>query len=90
MPDYKADKRVVPISEMRPVAKLCEEHSGERLDLWCDECARPICQLCRCVGDHSSGMWLGHHLTPLSIRHEEVATLNLYTGTIWQIHRFNI
>ncbi|CAD7927439.1 unnamed protein product [Amoebophrya sp. A25] len=72
IPDYKTKKKVVPIGDMQPVAKKCPTHPGENLDLWCDECARPICQLCKVIGDHSTGEFRGHHITGLTAKHTQV------------------
>ncbi|CAD7955291.1 unnamed protein product [Amoebophrya sp. A120] len=92
IPDYKEKKKVVPIREMQPVAKKCPEHPQENLDLWCDECNRPVCQLCKVTGDHSTGEFKLHHLTSLPLKHHQVQmdlqrTKNHFTFAQYQLQK---
>ncbi len=73
LPNYKSEKRVVPISQMAPVAARKCSKGGAVLDFWCEECEKAICENCKMFGDHSTGQaFEDHHVVDIRVKHENL------------------
>ncbi|XP_072220179.1 E3 ubiquitin-protein ligase TRIM63-like [Leuresthes tenuis] len=49
---YKQENTSKPVLEVKLEQPMCEEHEGEKINIYCVTCSAPTCSLCKVFGAH--------------------------------------
>ncbi|KAM4552729.1 E3 ubiquitin-protein ligase TRIM63-like [Odontesthes bonariensis] len=49
---YKQENTSKPVLEVKLEQPMCEEHQGEKINIYCVTCSAPTCSLCKVFGAH--------------------------------------
>ena len=56
----------IPFDKAGCYMETCPFHPGNKVEHYCPTCHLPVCYECKLTGNHSQGVYVHHHLIPLS------------------------